>query len=176
MAGCRVCGKGAREQTATGAYCRRCLARVLEKRIRKEVRQDDILSPSFRIICADDVSEYLVKSLYNDAKLHLSRVKEIPVRIPEGSIFLIKWSMDDEITDFLSSQMHGKKRRRMRKRTYSVLKSLTDEEIGKFSEYYRLRFIKNRKDRHVHALIEGMQEKYPETKYALYKSSKQYGK
>ena len=115
--------KRCKNQAVHDGSCRRCYLMVLEKRVRKDMRMNKIVSPRMKVRCKDKLSEILLR-----------RIMKSPVSIVKhgADLTLEKWTKDDEIHDALTRLFIGKEPNPGSR--LSILRTLTDEEACKLAD------------------------------------------
>jgi hypothetical protein len=140
---------------------------IIEKRIRKHARLSSLFGPKDSIICLDEISHLIVRSMYKDTEVDCTLLKEAP-KDADGSIILEKWTADDVVEDYLVQEVKGKGLKLKERK--SLLSVSTDHELGLFAQHHGLSWSPNRRDPHIKRFLDVMESRYPETRHALLKS------
>ncbi|MFH0977935.1 MAG: hypothetical protein V1837_01400 [Candidatus Woesearchaeota archaeon] len=143
--------------------CRACFGTTIEKRIRKYVRINKIFSRGDRIAAIGEINQYLIPRI----------IPGLPVRIfkkeQKGTKVIRNWTADDEACAFLEQVFTGKKS----KRPLSIVNWTTDKELESFAKFKGLKFKPNKKNQDILKMLNTLEEKHPETKFSLIKSSQE---
>ncbi len=153
-----------------GPLCRRCFCSAIEKRVRKNVRLRKPFSKGDRIICVGDLNGYLVRSIIGDMPAEIRYVKTSPKSFPKGSKLMIPMTIDDYISERLFAIFNSKPVSRQKKNMISIVDVMTDDEAAAFCSFKGLMFRPAKKDKALMKIVDAMQEKYAETKFALRKT------
>lgn len=143
-------------------YCDECFARMLEKRVRKDIRAGGKIKPGDKIELLDDSSKefetvkILLRNIFGE---HL-KIKEVKA---VGSKTFIPTNLDREIKDGLEVYLENKNFIGRKTLLHNVL----EKEI---IEFCRIHKIKVNDKSSGNELIENIEKIYPGTKFALAKS------
>ena len=160
-----------------GSLCSKCFAEVIEKRVRKSLRQHDWLKPKDKVLVIDDnslkskASIYLLKSIFKGQPFNLSFKKgsiKSADKLAKGyDKAIIPWNMDDEVEQHLDALFNNKKIKKTR--FIKLLSNVSDEEIDYFA---RINKIKGRKKAKtgLGKKIDALENRYPGSKFGLQKS------
>jgi hypothetical protein len=167
--------------------CSRCFAEIVEKRVRKEVRQNSLLEKGDNLILVDDASAQAIVSSYlieNAFSLPLT-IKKANSKFKIGKEFkgrkvIIPWDADMEGEYLLSCVFENKKPRYLGhyvKGTFYIklLLPLTSREVIAYARLKNLKF-SEKKGSAISELLNRLEDEYPETKFSLLKSSKELKK
>ena len=147
--------------------CKVCFCRLIEKRIRKFTRINQVFKRNDKVITVGDVCNYFVKSIAKDLPMAVKNVKTMP-KPRKGFKILAPWTLDDENNQFLEFLFLNKK---PQKQSFiKLLLPVTDQETALFAKIKKLNFKPNKKNPAITNFIEKLQEKYPEVKFSLLKS------
>lgn len=156
---CYLCKAKAKIRQQKNRYiCGRCLARLIEKRIRKYSRINKIFSKGDKLKVKGEVAKYLLKSI----------AKDMPLVIGKTGKEVTEWTLDDEIQDYLLHIFEGKPRNKEKK--IKLLKPITDSEAKEFARIKKLKFQKKKKDPKIKKMLDEINKKYPDAKYTLLKN------
>ncbi|MBU4284460.1 MAG: hypothetical protein KJ968_05095 [Nanoarchaeota archaeon] len=178
--------------------CKACFCRLIEKRVKKEIRSKKLINEKEKILLLDNnskeakISEHIIKVAYNN-RVDLLKVKINELKIGflskevKGSIkknkikqVIIPWDLDDEIIYFTENLFkkgdfkflgHFKQN----KISYiKLLRNVLDSECLLFAKCRKFKFKdrpekdKQRKD--IKKMLDKIDKKHAETKFSLLKS------
>ena len=187
---CIKCRKPAVVHVKTIDACCGCFAGIIEKRIRKELRQKKLISRGDNILVIDDSSAEARSGIY----LLQSAIKGLPVEISirksafvlgknlKGSFnkVIIPWSADREGEYFMGCVLGNRKpvhlgNFRHGKKTYiKLLLPLLDEEIQAYAKIRQLSSKKKEEKSLEKDLLDKLEQEYPEAKFSVLKSSREF--
>jgi hypothetical protein len=160
-----------------GALCPACFAEVIEKRVRKSLRDNKWLKPEDRIIYIDDgtlqskVGFYLIKTIFKNQPFDIDFKKgEIlsAAKLSKGyDKVLVPWNMDDEIEQFLDCLFNAKKVPRAR--YIKLLINVSDEEIALFAKIKKTNARPKAKSK-LGRMLDDLEKRYPGSKFGLLRS------
>ncbi|MBC8500622.1 MAG: hypothetical protein ISS25_00890 [Nanoarchaeota archaeon] len=164
---CSKCGRKATINLSYDKrnYCDSCFLKMIEKRVRKDIRTSNKIEPrgSVKLLNDDSKEFFLTKQLLkNIFGKHLT-IKEVKKASKET---LIPTNLDREVKEKLEIYLENKKEKPSRKK---ILHNVLEEEI---IEMCRIKKIKIGKKEKKNSLIESIEKPYPGTKFALAKSLK----
>lgn len=186
---CVKCKKQADIKVQNLKVCKKCFLNIIQKRVRKELRVNNLIEKDDHIAVIDDksaeaqVSKYLLKKILDNLPVSIS-VLETKYDIGEDiqgdyDKVVIPWNADREGSYFLKGIMgneqgpyqgHFKKNK---KRYIKLLLPVISDEVKIFADIkgfeYKCKEIKDVVD----DFIDELEEKYPEMKFSLLKSSKE---
>ncbi len=165
---CKKCSRPAKTHLKhLGDLCAGCFAEIIEKRVRKSMRENSWIQRKNKVFIVDNgtitfaVSKHLLENISKDLPMEISVVKE-PC---EGKV-VIPWSLDNEIEGRLQ-ELFGEAEEKTQ--YIKLLKSVSDEEIITFAEVKQLKGTLPQKGILGRKLSE-MEQKYPGSKFGLLKS------
>ncbi|MFP4424009.1 MAG: hypothetical protein ACLFP2_02135 [Candidatus Woesearchaeota archaeon] len=150
---CVRCNRKDAYEIVNGPLCRNCFLYQMEKRVKKHmdpIRPDDVIS------CGPLTRAFLDKIL------------KFPVSYGESGKVILDRTLDDEAYAFLERLFRGEKL--MVEKPTSIVRVLLDEEASLYAKLRGVEFPERERDPDMKAFLEGMQESYKETKFALLKS------
>ncbi|MBW2973116.1 hypothetical protein KY346_01850 [Candidatus Woesearchaeota archaeon] len=160
-----------------GSLCSNCFAEVIEKRVRKSLRQHDWLKPKDKVLVIDDnslkskVSIYLLKSIFKGKPFNLSFKKgsvKSAEKLSKGyDKVIIPWNLDDEAEQHLDALFNNKKIKKTR--FIKLLLNVSDEEIDYFARIKKIRGRKKAKTE-LGKKLDALEKRYPCSKFGLQKS------
>src|SRR3989344_4906255 len=108
---CYICKRNAQiEEQKNRAICNECFCRLIEKRVRRYTRTNDVFTPNKRILVVGEVNKCLAKSIVGQMPVKLFFSKKIDTDfIKKNKIdsVLIEWTIDDEGNQFLAKLFKG---------------------------------------------------------------------
>lgn len=148
-----------------GPLCRECFLKVIEKRLRKDIRASKAIQKNDKILLINNeskeyyVGEFLLKSIIKQLPVKIDIKKSKSLEIPQniskkyGKI-IIPWSLDDEAEEFLNevvgknkikAKNQNKNKKKIKKPTESkkeirLLKNISEEEIAFFAKIKRFKY------------------------------------
>ncbi len=182
---CKKC----RRVIGRGEFCRPCLVKVIERRVRKHMRLDAVIKKGSRILVMDPLSGYFARALLP--------VVEI-IRKPKSSFGIKSWDntiynnimlrhhirqnridiafaplpMETGLEDYIRKLFLGKTSMVIKRgRIFPLFSQVTTEELALFCDYKRLRFTPAKGK--IMNLLRMMEESYPGTKASFAKAIKQ---
>ena len=168
MESCK-CGKRALEGLK---HCKKCFLRIFEKRARKELQRYPWFKKSEKVLIIDDGT--CKTEILKELVLPLIEVIRIPVKIGKkqlkGHRIVSSENADDVIQAFLGQVLKNKKWEK--DELIRPLRQITDEEINIYAELKGFKQFKRKKE-NILGFVNEMEERYPETKFALLKISAQ---
>lgn len=172
--------------------CKGCFQKIIQKRVRKEIRIKKLLEKNDKILVIDDntaeakLSRYLLKEI----------IKGLPVKIEEkkrdyvlgeeikGSYnkIIIPWNADKE-GEYLLSCFFEKKNPKYLSHIMignnlyvKLLIHVTHKEAAEFCRIKKLKFADKKEDSVASEMINKLQKQYPEIIFSLVKSSEELKK
>ncbi len=146
-------------------YCKNCFSHIIERRVRKYIREQGPLKRNQRIVVSDLLREHFIK--------HITHVPLVVVkkRQKENDLSVILYTLDDVVVQFLNHFLLGKKKQKQNKNRLFLFSTVTDEELGLYCVYHHLGFVP--KKHPLKEMLTKMEKQQPGTLYALYKSAKE---
>ncbi len=189
---CVKCGKPASVVVQNLYACKDCFLKIIEKRVRKEIRVNKLIKKNDKILIIDNsspeflVGEYLLKKIIKGLPAEIS-VKKSPYTIGKefnGSFnkIIIPWNADMEDEYFLKSIFENKKAAyighfSIRGRLYiKPLINVLSREIIEFCKIKGLKangLNKKKQKSPVFDMLEDLESEYPEIKFSLLKNIKE---
>ncbi|MFH1849717.1 MAG: hypothetical protein ABH879_06025 [archaeon] len=168
---CRCGKRAATNFSHLGSLCKRCFSAIIEKRVRRELRNAGI-RPGQRVLVMGRVAGFFARKILT-MPLDISVVRR-DGRIPKGyDAVIVPWTLDDEVERFLQDVFSGRQPRAGNGHV-KLFRTVTRDELSEFCMLNRLRYSckKNRLGR----LLDRFSAKYPETKFSLLKSIERISK
>ena len=173
-----------------GKLCNSCFIKVIEKRVRKDVRLKRLFSRDDHILILDDktkesiVSQYLLNSILNhlpvtififeiEDRFNLDE-KNLKAIVRTGCInkIVLPWSLDDEGECFLS-KMFGKLdfEKQKKPERIKLLRNVSEKEIEVFAKIKRFKYKKLKPyNKDIREMLNTLEKKHPEIKFSVLKS------
>lgn len=160
-----------------GSLCASCFIEIIEKRVRKVLREYERLRPSDKIIILDDntlnakMCTYMLQSIFRGQPFTFS--------IKKGSIssaeklakrkikVVIPWNMDDEVEQYLDALFNGKKIKKTR--FIMPLLGISCEEIEYFAKIKGITG-KSKAKTKLGRMLDELEKRYPGSKFGLLRS------
>ncbi len=185
-----ICVKCKGKQGKHGIYsgellCDSCFCKIIEKRVRREVRLSRIFSKNDRILVLNDGSkEYkigrlLLKSIIKDLPVEISEKKGVfdinKLGKSKEDRIIVPWSLDKEINLYLRNMFEGKKQEKLghivEKKYVKLLRNVMDSELKVFAEINKIIIKDESKTKdEIKEMLEDIEKKYPGSKFSLLKS------
>ncbi|MDD5087028.1 MAG: hypothetical protein PHV16_04720 [Candidatus Nanoarchaeia archaeon] len=177
--------------------CRRCFCNLIQRRVKKEIKQKKIIEENEKVLLIDDksiearISEILINSIYKKVKLTKKQVKGFSLgQIDKPTILLIKkekiskvvipWNLDKEINYFTECVFSGNKTSKIGHYNeqniifVKLLRNVLESECDLLAEFNNIDIKRNQeKDKKIDdikGLINRINKKHCETKFSLLKS------
>ncbi|MBW3004659.1 hypothetical protein KY310_02410 [Candidatus Woesearchaeota archaeon] len=160
-----------------GALCPACFAEVIEKRVRKSLRDNKWLKPADKIAYIDDgtlqskAGICLIKAIFQNQPFNIDFKKgeiKSAEKLAKGyTKVIIPWNMDDEVTQFLDALFNSKKVPKTKH--IKLLLNVSDEEIAFFAELKKIKGKSKAKTR-LGEMLDNLEKRYPGSKFGLLRS------
>jgi hypothetical protein len=177
--------------------CRRCFCNLIQRRVKKEIKQKKIIEENDKVLLVDDgsiearVSEIVINAIYKKVKLvknhvksfslgHLDKPTKNVIKKEKISKVVIPFNLDNEIAYFTDCVFSGKKVDKLShykegKITFvKLLRNILESECDLFAEFNNIcvkrRPLKDKKTRDIKGLINRINSKHCETKFSLLRS------
>ena len=151
-------------------FCRGHFIENVERRVKKDIRQNNLIEKDETIIVKDPLSRNFIEKVIN-----------VPVKIGKKGREAMLWTMDDEILVFLDALFGKKKLKKSRigiiKDRIKLFRTVTDKELEAYAKIKGLRFSKKRteKEKKVLAELDLLEKDHRETRFSLIKSIEEIG-
>lgn len=142
-------------------YCSTCFIHLIERRVRKYIKEHHLLKKNQRVVAIDFLSSYFLNNIVHVPLVVVKKVKKNDLVISSATI-------DDIVVVFLEELFSGKKLKKDDKNVFSFFSSVTDEELVLYCQYKHLSF-KPRKHP-LKKILESIRQQHPETFHSLAKS------
>jgi len=181
--------------------CKFCLCRLIERRVKKEIRSKNLINEKEKILLLDDnskearISENIIKVAYNN-RIDLLKVKvntlkigslsnETKIIIKKNKIkqVIIPWNLDDEIIYFTENLFKREDFKFLGNFTQNkipyikLLRNVLESECLLFAKCRKFKFKKktekNKQKKDIKNILDKIDKKHAETKFSLLKSINQ---
>ncbi len=142
--------------------CENCFTRIIEKRIRKNIRINKLIKKNDKLLIKDSLSLYFIKKII---KSPIKIVKKNGKNVKE----VIQWSLDDECNLFLFKFFKPNFNIKNNNKIIKLFKTVTDEELIEFSKIKHIKYRTLNKHNNIENLLNNLNKKYPEIKFSLLK-------
>ena len=178
--------------------CKSCFCRLIEKRVKKEIRSKELINEKEKILLLDNnskearISEYILNTAYNN-RLNLIKVKvskfeigfvnkKVKEIIKKNKIkqVIIPWSLDDEIIYFTENLFKRGDFKFLGHFTQDkifyikLLRNVLESECLLFAKCRKFKFKnkpeKDRQKKAIKNMLDKIDKKHSETKFSLLKS------
>jgi hypothetical protein len=187
---CIKCGKKATISLPNLNACNGCFLKIIDKRVRKEIRINELIRSNDKILIIDDgscqakLSIFLLKEIIKDPTVNIKIKKEKfdLGKESEGDYtkIVIPWDADKEADYFFCSVLENSKAKylghyTLKNRIYlKILLHVLHQETELFCKLKKIEYKKTKKKADLMSRMIGRLEKeYPEIKFGLIKSSEE---
>lgn len=157
---CLRCGK----KTVEKSYCNRCFVPIIEKRLKKALRDSNLLKPKVKLY-PENVS----------TKAILQKIVNMPVvfvkKKTRSAVSVIINTLDDNNAMFLADYL-GIEKKKKKANSANLFQHITDDEAIRYFSLLKKRY--NPKQHPLKKHLQSFLTKYPETRYALHQASEDY--
>ncbi len=136
--------------------------KLIEKRIRKDVRINKLFKKNDKIYVKDKLSKFLIDKIIGTLPKTFTNNQKKANRI------VVKYTLDDECNDFLEKIFYNKNKKPIR--AIKLLRTITDKEALLFAKYNKIEFKPNKKNKKIKEILDQLENSYPQTRYSLSKS------
>jgi hypothetical protein len=155
---CYKCGRGAGLILTTIAYCGRCYAEIIEKRVRKKIRGSG-LGKMKVLMVKDRLCRHFIDKVFGKSGKRI-------VASGKADAVVVPCFLEDEIDDFMIKIAGNMGLRENRK----IIKLFDTISYYEMRQYCKLRGIKFKAKK---TSLDGIEARYPGTKHAMMKSIKE---
>ena len=181
---CYKCSGVGKNESDNKSFCDSCFCEIVEKRVRKEIRINQLYQRNDKILIIDDdsyksaINKYILKKIIQDPtiKFGIKKVRSFNETVDydkekKYSKIAIPWVLDNEITSYLKSRFEDKKIETLHsKKTIKPLVAITKEEAKTFANIRKLKYVKKDKKDDAEDMIDRFDKKYPGTKFGILKT------
>ena len=173
-----------------GKLCNSCFLKLIEKRVRREVRFKKLFSREDHILILDDktkesfVTQHLLRSILKhlgvtffifeiENRFDLDE-KKLSAIVKTGSIdkIVLPWSLDDEVEYFLSKMFTKLELEKQKKPPrIRLLRNVSEKEIETFAKIKRYKYKKSKPyNKDIGEMLDKLEKKHPGVKFSVLKS------
>jgi len=183
---CFRCGKNSRISLKhIGNMCNGCFLKIIEKRVRKDIRTKKLIRKNDRILMINNsskeffVSGFLLRKIIKELPASIAIRKSKKLNIGQAIAkkydkIIVPWSLDDETEGFLGYLFNKEKQQKFSKKTIKLLKNVSEEEIALFAKIKKFRYRQGKKSK-IKKMLDMLEQRYPGYKFSLLNSIKQMG-
>ncbi|MBS1266503.1 MAG: hypothetical protein MAG795_00470 [Candidatus Woesearchaeota archaeon] len=159
-----------------GPLCNSCFVKLIEKRVRKDVRVHKRLKPNSKIRVIDDGSQTAAVTIFLTKRIANEIRSEVIVDFDaECDILVIPWNLDQEV-EMQLQKMFAKNPKECKKKEVKLLKTVSKEEILHFAKLKGFEGKKTKSyNKEIAELLLDLEKDHPEIKYSLLKSFEKLG-
>ncbi len=181
--GCETCKKKATQKITNHHYCNRCFGTLMEKRVRKQIRESQQFEKPEKIIIIDDntiqskLNIHFIKKIITNPKITFKtkKTKNFNIKnLNSEEKTILPLCLDDLAEEFLNKiikkQDHGKRTKQNKDNKIIILKTVTLQELEAYAKINKIRYEKNKTKNDASRFMDEMENKYSGTKHALLKS------
>lgn len=144
--------------------CKSCFCEVIGKRIRKDLRNQQLIKKHDRLLVKDGLCKQIIREILGG----------LPVEYVEQAPYdkeILFWTMEDELEQFLDRLFTGKRLDPLGhfRSQIKLFLHVRDKELEVFAQAKHLNYTTPSRTR-LAALVGDMEKKYPEVKFSLLKS------
>lgn len=189
---CVKCSKPSKIKVQNLETCESCFLKIIQKRVRKELRINKLIKKNDKILIIDDgsaeakLSEYLLKEIIKSLPVTIT-VKKLSYELGNSvkgdyNKIIIPWCADKEDEYFLNCIFENKKIKynghyKIKDKTYiKLLLLVLEKEVELFAKIKKFNFNKKKQKTVVSEVLDKLEEEYPEIKFSLLKSTKEISK
>lgn len=174
---CKACNENSVYESRVNKikYCKSCFNKYFEKKVRKTIRTNKLISKKDKLGMAVKrtsslVAQFLIKKILRNPKLKIIRNKKF--KIKDITRIITGYNLDNEAENIITS-VFNKKKPKLGPRIKKEIRPLylmTEQEIRLFAKLNKIKITKQKLSKTA-KLLNKFEDKYPETKYAIVKSS-----
>ncbi|AJF61308.1 hypothetical protein QT06_C0001G0468 [archaeon GW2011_AR15] len=189
---CVKCGKPSTVHVQNLDTCGSCFQKIIEKRVRKEVRTAGLIEKNDKILVIDDgsasgkVSGYLLKKIIKGMPVQIEiKQKEFePGMEIKGDYnkVVVPWNADLEDEYFLSCVMQNREAEFLGHYTTSsktyvkLLLPVLSSEAEQLAKIRNFSYTEKKDKSPIREMMDKLEEEYPEAKFSLLKSSREFSR
>jgi len=160
-----------------GSLCPSCFSKIIEKRVRKSLRENNWIKPKDSVIAIDNetikakTGIHILKTIFKNTPLKIN-IKKGNIPLPSKTVkkrskIVIPWTADDEIEQFLDALFNNQK---ISKNKYiKLLINISDEELQLYAKANKIKGKKEKKS-FLGKNLDELEKRYPGSKLGLLKS------
>jgi hypothetical protein len=158
---CHKCVRKAEHKLVDKWYCRKCFCRLVEQKIRHNLRRYRLQRDS-RLCVPDKASEYVINKVVN-VPVQISRKRQ------KTGYLVMPWTMDDENEEFL--RMFFENRTFLAKENKRIIKLFYPVSKKDMKTYFNINKVRYAPEKTpINSMLDSLEDKYPGTKTGLLKS------
>lgn len=115
-------------------YCQYCFIHIIEKRVRKYIREHAKLKKGQRVVAKDSISRY-----FSEQVIHVP-ITLLKKATKKTDIIIQLITLDDIVARFIEHFLLGKKKQKKNKHELFLFSPITDEELTLYCQYKNLNF------------------------------------
>lgn len=166
---CLRCGK---TSPLGEGYCNACFLAIVEKRMRRALRDSKQLFPGVLLVVGKTLKNILQRLVTMPATIVSKTTRKSAIHVFGNTI-------DDQVVVFLKDYLgyeKGNKTRKMEKKQKGInlFETLTDSELQRYFQLKKKKFTPKKDE--LKEQLAPLIKKYPEVRYALYNSITAYKK
>lgn len=189
---CVKCGKKSQVKVQNLDACKSCFLKILQKRVRKEIRINQLIKKNDKILIIDDGSAesksaiFILPKILKDLPVNIEIKKKtynIGEKISENyNKIIIPWNADKEGEYFLSCVFHNKEMlylghfEKHNKNYLKIFLPVLEKEVQLYAEINKLDFKKTKRNSVEEEFLDKLEKKYPEIKFSLLRSADYFSK
>jgi len=178
--------------------CKGCFCKLIEKRVKKEIRSKKLINEKEKILLLDNnskeakISEHIIRVAYNNrvdllkVKVNALKIgflsKEVKKAIEKNKIkqVIIPWNLDDEIIYFTENMFNKEDFKFLdhfiqnKILFIKLLRNVLESECFLFAKCRKFKFKdkpeKDRQKKAIKSMLDKIDKKHSETKFSLLKS------
>lgn len=154
------------EKKVEGSYCNRCFVFIIEKRLKKSLRDSGLLKPGIHLYTENAYVKAILQKIVNMPVVFVKKKTK-------KTIYVTLNTLDDMNVAFFADYLGLKKEKKQRAwRNIALFQHITDDEAVRYFALLKKKFQPKQ-----HPLKKSLQTffaKYPETRYALHQASEEY--
>jgi len=142
--------------------CKSCFSRYIERKIRKELRVNQLIRKNDTLIITDPLCEHIIKRI----------LKDMPIKILKRGKGkkVLPWTIDDECHHFMSLFLANKSLKDLgHGKDIKLFLSLREAEACAYAKAKGFKFSKRKKDT-IMKVLDELEKKHTQTKYSLLRS------
>lgn len=160
---CIHCSSTAKLKFTDKNLCNRCFCKVIEKRVRKYLRLNKLITKGDKVYIDSDVCKYFIDKI-------ISFPIEIVKDKKKADKVVIPWTLDHEGLSFLGKFFEKEFGMEKENKKYvKLFKTIDEKSLFEFCRIKKIKY-KKIKDNELSKELDKLSKKYPELKYSLGKS------
>lgn len=169
---CYKCSGIGSNKSDDKVFCNNCFCEIVERRVRKEIRMNQLFQKNDKVQILDDGTEksalnkYLLKNIIKDPTIKIDVGKTVKKGYDK---IVLPWSLDDEINDYLKNRFEKKIKSVSSKNMIKPLVNITRDEAITFARIKKLKY-KESEMTDLQKMIDTFDKRYPGTKFGILKT------